>query len=297
MEKKSSGYVITSGIFFVLGMFLITLCYNWIFLPNHFVVSGLGGIALVLNHVYGINTVTFIYIANFSLLIISYFVLGKEKTKKSALGAILYPLMVSFTSPIADFLNKIYPIDDTYLLILIGFLLYGIGNGLVFKYGFTTGGGDIVMQILNKYLKIPEGQASLVVNTIVIICGALVFGYLKGIYSLLILLLATLFIDKILFGISESKLFFVYTKKYRMVRKVILDEFKAGYTILPTYGGYSHSKGKLIMCVLPNRDYYPFKKRIMEIDPNVFFVIQDCYEVEGGLKRSNFRILSKINKE
>lgn len=297
MKKESYNYIISSGVFLVIGTFLIALCYNWILLPNNFVVSGISGVAIVLHKLFNLNTTFLIYLANFILLIISFIFLGNTKTKNTIIGTILYPLLVTLTMPIAEFLNIIFPIDDTYLLILIGFLLLGIGNGLIFKYGFTTGGSDVIMQLVSKYFKISEGKARILINIVVILSGALTFGYMKGIYSLIILLLSTTFIDKILFGISNSKVFFIYTRKYLHVKKVILEEFSAGFTILPTYGGYSHTKGKLIMCVLPNRDYYSFKEKIMAIDPSVFFVIQDCYEVEGGLKRSNLRFLDEINNK
>ena len=60
-----------------------------------------------------------------------------------------------------------------------------------------------------------------------------------------------------------------------------------GFTIFPTVGGYSHIRGAMIMCVIRNRDVNLFKMKIKEIDPTAFFVISDCYEVQGGVKRSN----------
>ena len=71
------------------------------------------------------------------------------------------------------------------------------------------------------------------------------------------------------------------------VKKLIEEEFMTGYTIFPTVGGYSHIRGAMIMCVIRNRDVNLFKQMILEIDPTAFFVISDCYEVQGGVKRSN----------
>ena len=104
---------------------------------------------------------------------------------------------------------------------------------------------------------------------------------------MIILYISSLLIDKVMFGVSDSKVFYIYTKKAHLIKKVLLKEFHSGFTILPTKGGYSHQNGMMIMCVLPNREYYRFKKRILELDPKVFFVITECYESQGGFKQKN----------
>ena len=94
-----------------------------------------------------------------------------------------------------------------------------------------------------------------------------------------------------MFGVSDSKVFYIYTKKVRKVKKLILDEFKTGLTIIPSRGGYSLKKGHMIMCVVSNQDYYKFKERLLEIDSKAFLIINKCYEVNGGVKRANFHFL------
>lgn len=286
---------IITGVTFVLGVFLLALCYNLFLLPNDLVVSGMTGIGIALEKLIHLNATVFIYASSFILLIVSYIFLGVEKTKKTAIGSILYPLMITFTTPIAEFINNHFPLNDMLLLLIFTIVLYGFSNGLVYKYGYTTGGNDVLMQLLNKYFKISESKAVTIVNIIVIFFGALTFGYIKGFYSLIILLVSTTFMDKVMFGIADSKLFYIFTKEEKKVKKAILEELESGFTILPTKGGYSHSKGTMIMCVVPNRDYYLFKERILEIDPQAFFIIDNCYEVNGGVKRSNYPFFSKFN--
>ncbi len=292
-KNKSIKEILIIGVSFVLGVFLLALSYNMFLLPNNFVVAGMSGIGIALEKLFGINATAFIYISTIILLIVSFIFLGKEKTKNTLMGSILYPVMITLTSPIANYLNTNYPIDDLLITILFAIVTYGVGNGLIYKYGYTTGGNDVLMQLLNKYLRIPESKGLMAVNIIVILFGAAIFGYMKAIYATIILILSTLFIDKIMFGIADSKLFYIFTREEEKVKKAILEEIESGFTILPTKGGYSHSKGSLIMCVVPNRDYYLFKERILEIDPKAFFIIDSCYEVNGGVKRSNLPFLEK----
>ena len=208
-------------------------------------------------------------------------------TKRTIVGTILYPVMITFTLPIANVLVNYLQFDELLITAILAALLYGISNGLIYKSGYTTGGNDVLMQILNKYLHIPESKGLMVVNVVVIICCTFVFGIELGIYALIIMIISSVFIDKILYGISDSKVFYIFTRKPKILKKVILEEFESGFTILPTKGGYSHTRGSLLMVVVSNRDYYKFKNKILEIDPNAFFVIDDCYEVNGGVKRSN----------
>ncbi len=292
-KNKSIKEILIIGVSFVLGVFLLALSYNMFLLPNNFVVAGMSGIGIALEKLFGINATAFIYISTIILLIVSFIFLGKEKTKNTLMGSILYPVMITLTSPIANYLNTNYPIDDLLITILFAIVTYGVGNGLIYKYGYTTGGNDVLMQLLNKYLRIPESKGLMAVNIIVILFGAAIFGYMKAIYATIILILSTLFIDKIMFGIADSKLFYIFTREEEKVKQAILEEIESGFTILPTKGGYSHSKGSLIMCVVPNRDYYLFKERILEIDPKAFFIIDSCYEVNGGVKRSNLPFLEK----
>ena len=82
-----------------------------------------------------------------------------------------------------------------------------------------------------------------------------------------------------------SKVFFIYSKKLSEIKKIIADEYDSGVTILQTKQEYLHKKGEMLMVAVSNFDCYHLRNRILEIDPNAFFVINDCYEVNGGKKK------------
>lgn len=292
MEKKrhtndSNKEVIARGSLLVFAIFILALSYNLLFLPNNLVIGGVSGLAIVVQEITEVDGTVFIYAATIVLICLSYLLLGKEKTNNAVIGSILYPVMITFTAPIASCLLPYFQFDDLYLIAIIGAILFGFGNGIVFKYNFSTGGTDIITSICSKYFKFPEGKSMLFSNVFVIIIGGYVFGFELMLLALIILYISTLVLDKVLFEISDSFVFYIFTEKEKEVTNVILDEFKTGYTILPTKGGYSHKKGELIMAVLPNREYFHFKERILETDKNAFFVICDCYESYNGYKKKN----------
>ncbi len=286
IEDINKGIIIR-GVLFVLSVFLLALCYNLFFLPNNLVIGGVSGLAIVVSEIAPINPTTFIYGSNIVLIIISYILLGKEKTKNTVIGAILYPIMITFSLPIAEFLLPYFQFSDLWLTALIASLLFGFGSGMVFRYGYSTGGSDIMISIVSKYLKFPEGQSMLMLNIIIISFAGFVLGIEMMVYALIMLYISSLVLDKVMFDISNSKVFYVFTRNEKEVEKVILDEFKTGFTVLPTKGGYSHQDGTLIMAVLPNREYYHFKNRILATDPKAFFIISDCHESQGGYKKKN----------
>ena len=160
----------------------------------------------------------------------------------------------------------------------------------MYKMGYSTGGADIVMQILNKYMKISTGVASLITSIAVIVPGAFVFGLNKAIYGTIIVIIISILVDKIMLGISNSKMFYIRTKKAEEVQEFI-KEMNTGYTMIKADGAYSKKKYDMIMCVLPTRDYYMFKNVIQKIDPEAFFIITDCYEVYGGKRKDIFPFL------
>lgn len=291
MISESDKETIFEGLSFVFGVFLYALCFNTFLIPNDLVVSGFSGVAIVTQKLFGWNNQMFIYVTNFVLLGLSFIFLNWKTTKKNIVGSIMFPLMITITTPVANFLNDKLIGDDFLIILLFSIILYGVSSGLIYRSGFSTGGSDIIMQIINKYIKVGESKAMIVANSLIILLGMIVFGFDKGVYSFIILITSTYFIDKIMFGISDSKVFYIYTKKVRKIKKLILEDFKTGLTIIPSRGGYSKKRGHMIMCVVGNQDYYKFKERILEIDPNAFIIINKCYEVNGGVKRSSFHFI------
>lgn len=271
----------------LLGVTLLALIYNLFLIPNNLVIGGTSGIAIILQKMFGLNPNVFLYAASAVLLVISYLFLGKKETTNTIIGSLLYPVMVSATVPLASFLKQYLLFDNFLIVILITGLLSGLANGIIYKSGFTTGGSDILMKLINKYARIPEGKSVLYTNMIIILAGGFIFGINKMIYSIIILYISSTLVDRILIGISNSKLFFIFTKDTKKVKQFIIEDLKSGVTLLDTKGGFREKSGKLLMCVVPTKDYYYFKESVLAIDSHAFFIINDCYEVQGGVKKQN----------
>ena len=198
--------------------------------------------------------------------------------------------MVTITEPIALALLQYINISQVLISVVITGFLYGASSALIYKSGFTTGGGDVIMELIKKYAKVSTSVANFSYSFIILLMGAFVFGFESFIYSIIILLISNHFIDKITLGVSLSKVFFIYTNKLSEVKKVITDEYDSGVTILQSKQEFLHKKGEILMVAVSNLDCYRLRNRILELDPNAFFVINDCYEVNGGKKKERILI-------
>lgn len=264
---------------FVLGVFLVAVAYNLFMVPSK-VVYGVGGIGIILNDLFGINPSLTIMIGSILLLILSFILLGKEKTTSSIVGSLLYPIFVKLTENIGNVVE--FGNADPLLIVIFGAVINGFGLGIIFKTGFTTGGTDILNQIVAKYGKTSVGNAMFLTDGLIIIGGVFVFGWTRLMYSLISLYIISVMTDKVILGISESKAFYIITDYETEVKKFILDHLSHGVTVLDARGGFTGNRQKVIMCIIPTKEYFVAKEGIHMIDPNAFFVVTDAYEVSGG---------------
>ena len=264
---------------FVFGLILVAVSFN-LFTRKCNIIYGVGGIGIMLDKTLGIDPSLTILIANVVLLLMSLIFLGKEMTRNTVIGSLLYPLLVKATDPLVyvDLGNM-----ETILIAGCGALLTGIGLGLVFKAGYTSGGSDILNQIVSKYAKMSVGRAMYFTDLIIIIPSYFIFNIPTLVYSLLNLYVVSFITDKVILGISSSKAFYIITQNETAVKKFITQNLSHGVTVLEARGGYTGNMEKVIMCIVPTKEYYIFKEGIRMIDKDAFFIVTDAYEVSGGL--------------
>lgn len=262
------------------GLLLAASAFNLFILPNNIVCGGVSGISIIIRNFVDIDASLIIFVLSIILLIISYIFLGEDKTKASLLGSILFPVFVKLTSGIVD----LFPLEseDQLLFAIFGGVLYGLGVGLVFKAGFTTGGTDILNQIMQKYAKTSLGTAMLIIDGSIVVLGGFIFGFTKFMYAILVLYIISYLVDKVLLGISDSKAFYIITSKKEEVSSFVIDELHHSITEFDAEGGYSKEKNPVLFTVIPTKEYTKFKDGIKAIDDKAFFTVIDAYEVIGG---------------
>ena len=272
----------------ILGCSLAAIAFNLFFAPRNIVYGGVSGVSIVVNNLFGIDRSLFVLITSVILLVISYFTLGWEKTKGSIAGSIIYPICLKVFSNLPDIINL--NIDNTLLIVIFGAIIAGLGSGTNFKSGFSTGGTDILNQIVAKYGKMSIGKAMLVTDGIIVLGSGFFlnngfYAFENVMYAIMVLYIISLMADKVILGISQCKSFYIVTECDDAVKEFIMKHLSSGVTVLDGRGGYTGAHEKVIMCTIPTKDYFLAKEGILSIDPNAFFVVTDAYQVLGGSMR------------
>lgn len=264
---------------FILGVCLVAVAYNLFILPSN-VVYGMSGVGVILKKLFKFDPAITILIGNIFLIVLSYILLGREKTRGSIAGSLILPVVIKLTENLGLYINitNIEPIIN----VLYGAVITGFGLGLVFKSGFTTGGTDILNQIVSKYGKVSMGNSMIFTDGAIILIGLVAFDVNALLYSIISLYIISILTDKVVLGISDSKTFYIITKNETDVKRFIINYLNHGVTVLDGRGGYTGDNKKIIMCSIPTKEYFIVKETIRDIDPSAFFVVTDSYEVHGG---------------
>lgn len=277
-EKKKKNWIRYCQFF--LGCFIVAFSYNMFIASNDLVPGGVGGIAVITNNLFGFDNSLTIFVVNIFLLILSYILLGWEKTRSTIFGSILFPIFVKLTEHANVWIQ--FDTSKILLMAIIGGFFFGLGAGLIFKAGFTTGGTDIINQIISKYGKMSMGKSMLLSDGLIVILSGVFFGVTSMLYSILILYMISIISDRIVLGISNNKMFYIITDQEKEIKDYILNDLHHGATIFKAKGGRDTQYKKVIMTALPTKDFYDIKEGIEQIDQNAFFIVTDAYELFGG---------------
>ncbi|MDD2409336.1 MAG: YitT family protein [Bacilli bacterium] len=262
---------------FILALFFIAVSYNLILTPNQLIIGGMSGLAIVINEITGLSIVAFLYITTVILFILSLILLDKKTTFKALFGSLCFNTMVTITKPLVQYIKIDF--DSAFMIILLASLITGITTGIIYRTGYNTGGGDIIITILHRYLKIPMGKASTLTNIFIIGSGLIVFGPTKTLYALFILLFGNYITDIILLGIKDFKMCFIKSKNTNKISHYLINKVNIGITEM------SSKNVPVLLVIVPTDKYYGFKHAIKNMDNKAFILTINCYGVTGGYKK------------
>ncbi|MGY3189751.1 uncharacterized membrane-anchored protein YitT (DUF2179 family) [Lysinibacillus sp. TE18511] len=280
-HAQSARDSIMEYVYVVVGAAVIAIGFNVFLLPNQIASGGVSGISTILHGLFGWNPGYVQYAFNIPLFIAGVLLLGKKFGIKSFIGTVTLPLIVLLT-------HSWEPWTDNPLLgALFGGIVVGLGIGLVFKGNASTGGTDLLAQIITKFTGITLGTSVLLIDGMIAISAAIVFDLEKGLYALIGLYVTTKTIDIIQLGFSQSKMVYIITMKQDEIRDAIYAEINRGVTKLPAIGGYTGEARPVLMVVVYQTEFTKLKQLIKSVDPSAFVIVSDAYEVLGkGFKRA-----------
>ena len=172
--------------------------------------------------------------------------------------------------------------EDIFLAALYGGILQGVGIGLVFLGGGTTGGTDLLAAIIQKYMKhYSSAQVMQFVDGAVVVAGMYVFGVERALYAIIAVYLVTKVSDGIIAGLKFSKAVYIITDKPDEVSRMVMEDIDRGITGIRAKGMYSGNDKLMLFCVVGKKELVHLKEMIDEIDPKAFVIVGDAREVHG----------------
>lgn len=282
--KREIKSIILDYIFITIGLIISSVGIRFFLVPGKIAAGGVSGISIILHHVFGWKVGMSMLLMNIPLFIVGIRAFGKGYGLKTLYGTIFLSIFIDLIEYILPNIDKLidYSKGGNLLLAPIyGGVVTGFGIGLVMKYGGSTGGSDIVAQVLNKLTKIPTGYAMMMVDFCVIIAATMIFGWEAALYAIICLYSTGIFIDKTLEGVSYSKMVLIISDKYEEIKNLILYDIERGGTGIAANGLYTDNEKKMILTVLANKEIHELKEFIKAIDNNAFIIVTDVHEVYG----------------
>jgi len=275
--------VTIGAIFTALSLVLFTV-------PNKIAAGGVSGVATILYHMFGFNVGIVILIINIPLFILAVYVLGGSIGAKTLWGILVMSFSVEFLSPFLE------PVTyEVILASIYGGVLGGLGMGLVFRGGGTTGGTDLIAALTSYFFPhFSIGQGLFLIDGVVIALAGLVFDVELALYAAITIFVSTKLIDIIQEGFNISKSVFIISDKSQIIKNSILSNMRRGVTALKGYGGYSGKEKDVLLVTINRAEITKLKNLIREIDQNAFVVLNEAHEVLGeGFKRIDEKAINE----
>lgn len=262
----------------VAGSAIFAAGFAFFLQPNDMSPGGISGLALILVELLGFGSVGMLSILiNLPLFILGGLKIGKRffmgsligMTLSSALIDVFAAMQVATTEPL--------------IAIVYGGVLCGVGIGIVFASGTSTGGSDILVRLLKLYYRdVPIGQISLTFDAVVVVLTGLAFRDMdKALYTGITVFLCGKMVDAVVYRFDYSKVAMIISKEYETIAKEIGNKLDRGATFLHGEGSYTGENTKVVLVAIRKQQLAELKELVMDLDPGAFVIVQEAHQVLG----------------
>lgn len=275
--EKAKSY----GLIFA-GTFICAVGINLFFVPADIVSGGVSGVALIAYRIFGVPMGVFMLFVNIPLFFVGIRFLGGSFGLKTFIGTIA----LSFFIDVTEGIGKIT--DDLMLCSCFGGMLSGVGTGMVFFSGASSGGTDVLARLFNKLFPFLDvGKWLFVVDFFIIALGSFAFkNYERSLFGIVALFVNVYMVDLLISGANFAKIVYIISPEHKKIAKAVIHRLNRGVTGIYSKGVYKNSNVLMLMCVVKKLEVSRLKKIVTEVDPNAFIILTQAREVSGeGFKK------------
>lgn len=261
-----------------IGSIIFSLGFNLFLVPNGLNAGGISGLAMLFVRLTDVGSVGMITaIVNFPLFALGGVKVGKKFFFGSLLGMILSSVLIDVFS--------VLPVPETEPLVgaLYGGVLCGLGLGMVFAQGASTGGSDIIVRLLKlKWQNVPIGFISMSFDLIVVALTGIAFQNIGlALYCGVAIYISGQIIDAVVYRFDYTKVALIISKDYEKIAAIIANDLERGVTYLDGEGYYSGNRTKVILTAIKKQQLAELKKVVVGVDPDAFIIVQEAHQVLG----------------
>jgi uncharacterized membrane-anchored protein YitT (DUF2179 family) len=279
MHQKSLLKKLLPMLAVVVGNLLYALSVKVFLLPTGLITGGTTGLAMVVEPLTGLPVSAFVLVFNVLMLLLGWWLLGRAFALTTVVSSLLYPAFLEmFNLLLGDFV-----LTEELLLNTIFFGLgIGISLGMIIRAGASTGGLEIPMLVMQKYLRIPVSVTMYVMDFCILLLQLLFGASVEAVlYGIVLAIIYTVMLDKmLLLGASRTEVKII-SSRAQDISAAILSRVDRGVTLLHGEGGYTHAPAEIVLSVISSRELVKLQRLVQEIDPQCFMIVSKVTEVHG----------------
>lgn len=262
----------------IIGCACFALGFDLFLQPNGLNAGGLSGLSMVIVSILKFATIgIFTGILNLPLFAVAGIKIGRKFFILSLIGMLLASAFIDL------FMLLPVPVTDPLIASLYGGVLCGVGSGVVYTTGGSTGGSDIVVRLLKlRWQDMPIGIIDTCFDLIVAVLTGIVYGDInRALYSGIAIVISGQIIDAVVYRFDYSKVALVISSEHEAIAAAIVKKLKRGATYLRGEGCYSNQETKVVLTAVKRQQLAELKRLVVEADPNAFIIVQEAHQVLG----------------
>lgn len=279
MHQKSLLKKLLPVLVVVVGNMLYALSVKVFLLPTGLITGGTTGLAMIVERLTGLPVSAFVLVFNVLMLLLGWWLLGRSFALTTVVSSLLYPAFLE----LLNLLLGDFVLTEELLLNTIFFGLgIGISLGMIIRAGASTGGLEIPMLVMQKYLRIPVSVSMYAMDFCILLLQLLFGASVDAVlYGIVLAIIYTVMLDKmLLLGASRTQVKII-SSRARDISAAILSRVDRGVTLLHGEGGYTHNPAEIVMSVISSRELVKLQRLVQEIDPQCFMIVSKVTEVHG----------------
>lgn len=276
MKSKLRCYIRDMAVI-TFATFIVAVAVFFFMMPNNLAIASIAGLAVVLQKFIPLSVATISLIFNVGLLIIGFVFVGREFGGKTVYTSVILPIFVGIFEKLFPKYNGLT--GDPFLDMICYIFIVSIGLSLLFNHNASSGGLDIIVKILNKYLHIDKGKAMSIAGMLVSLSAVFAYDTKTVVLSVLGTYLNGIILDYFLFGTNIKKKVCILSRKNEEIKKYILKNMHSGATLYKVIGAYNNEEHEEVVAIVNKREYGVLMQFIRRTDPDAFVTVSTINEV------------------